>query len=104
MNVRSVSAGGHQLEYKWIGPAPEQAPTIVFLHEGLGCAEMWRDFPEKVVEATGCGALVYSRAGYGKSDPIALPRSVGFMHNEALTGLTEILAALHVRDAILFGH
>jgi len=99
-----VDAGGHRLEYKWIGPAPDETPTIVFLHEGLGCVEMWRDFPEQVVEASGCGALVYSRAGYGKSDSIPLPRAVGFMHDEALKALPEVLEKFHIRDAILFGH
>jgi pimeloyl-ACP methyl ester carboxylesterase len=104
MNVTRVSAGGHQLEYRWIGPRSEEAPTIIFLHEGLGCVEMWRDFPEQVVEATGCGALVYSRAGYGKSDPIRLPRLVEFMHIEALKVLPEVLEHFHIREAVLFGH
>lgn len=99
-----VDAGEHQLEYKWLGPRPEEAPTIVFLHEGLGCVEMWRDFPEQVVESTGCGALVYSRAGYGRSYPIHLPRPVDFMHIEALKVLPEVLEKFHIRDAILFGH
>ena len=102
--VTWVYAGGHRLEYKWIGPAPEKASTIVFLHEGLGCVEMWRDFPEQVVEATGLGALVYSRAGYGKSDPIRLPRPVEFMHDEALNVLPEVLKEFHINEAILFGH
>ena len=104
MNVPLVRAGDHQLEYKWIGLVPDEAPTIVFLHEGLGCVEMWRDFPEKVVQATGCGALVYSRAGYGKSDPIVMPRRVEFMHDEALNVLPEVLKVFQINEAILFGH
>src|ERR1044071_5506981 len=99
-----VDAGGHQLEYKWIGSRPEAAPTFVFLHEGLGCVEMWRDFPEQVVEATGYGALVYSRAGYGKSDGIVLPRRVEFMHDEALSVLPQILKEFRIDKGILFGH
>ncbi len=99
-----LRAGGHELEYVWHGPPPSEAPTIVFLHEGLGCVSMWRDFPLKVAEATRCGALVYSRAGYGNSDPVALPRPVSFMHTEALVTLPEVLKAAGVRDAILFGH
>ena len=43
------------------------SPTLVFLHEGLGSALQWRDFPQQLAQATGCGALVYSRAGYGGS-------------------------------------
>lgn len=65
---------------------------------------MWRDFPERVAQATGCGALVYSRAGYGKSDPISLPRSIRFMRDEALITLPELLAKFDFRNVILFGH
>ncbi|MEM6495659.1 MAG: alpha/beta hydrolase, partial [Pseudomonadota bacterium] len=28
---------GVDLECRCIGPAPDEAPTIVMLHEGLGC-------------------------------------------------------------------
>jgi pimeloyl-ACP methyl ester carboxylesterase len=90
-------------ELLWHGPPPDAAPTLVFLHEGLGSAAMWRDFPRQLAEATGCGALVYSRAGYGSSDPIALPRSTRFMHDEAAV-LGQILETCAVRDAILVGH
>ena len=65
---------------------------------------MWRDFPERLAHAVGCGALVYSRAGYGHSDPIDLPRPIRFMHDEALATLPQVLTVLDVRDAILFGH
>ncbi len=99
-----LKVGGQQLEYVWHGPAPSAAPTLVFLHEGLGCVAMWRDFPARVAEAGGCGALVYSRAGYGQSDPIALPRGVRYMHDEALVTLPLVLDALAVQQAILVGH
>ncbi len=99
-----LHAGGRRLEYAWHGPPPGEAPTLVFLHEGLGCVSLWRDFPARLAEATGCGALVYSRAGYGRSDPVPLPRPVRFMHDEGLRVLPEVLNAAGVRDAILVGH
>jgi pimeloyl-ACP methyl ester carboxylesterase len=99
-----LRAGDHQLEYVWIGPTPDQAPTIVFLHEGLGCIKIWGEFPKRVCEATGCGVLIYTRAGYGNSDPVPLPWPNTFMHTEATTVLPEVLERLHVREAILFGH
>ena len=34
--------GGKRLEAAWHGPPPEEAPTLVFLHEGLGCVALWR--------------------------------------------------------------
>ena len=44
--------GAADLEYRMIGPSPEQAPTLVMLHEGLGSAGLWGDFPEKLQAAT----------------------------------------------------
>ena len=99
-----LRAGGRRLEYAWHGPPPDRAPTLVFLHEGLGCVSLWRDFPARLARATGCGALVYSRAGYGRSDPAPLPRPVRFMHEEGLRVLPEVLDAAGVRDAVLVGH
>ncbi len=99
-----VKIGDQQLEYVWHGPRPDAAPTLIFLHEGLGCVAMWRDFPERLAEATGCGALVYSRAGYGNSDRCELPRTVRFMHDEALVILPRVLDAFQIREAILVGH
>jgi pimeloyl-ACP methyl ester carboxylesterase len=98
------SIDGVSLEYRWLGPGPDEAPTLVFLHEGLGCVDLWKDFPERVAEATGWGALVYSRAGYGKSDPCVLPRPLGFMHTEGLVTLPRVLDAAGIRRAVLVGH
>jgi pimeloyl-ACP methyl ester carboxylesterase len=95
---------GKRLEMAWHGPPPEDAPTLVFLHEGLGCVSMWRDFPSNLATATGCGALVYSRLGYGKSDPCLLPRPISFMHDEGLEYLPKVLEAAGIRDCVLIGH
>jgi pimeloyl-ACP methyl ester carboxylesterase len=103
MSAGFVTAAGLRLETRWIGPRPEAAPTLVFLHEGLGSVSMWRDFPDKLAERTGCGALIYSRAGYGKSDPAPLPKPVRFMHDEAEV-LREVLTQAKIRDCILVGH
>lgn len=95
---------GHRLEYLWHGPAPSAAPTLVFLHQGLGSAAMWKAFPSALAARTGCGALVYSRRGHGGSDPWDGPRSSRFMHDEALTVLPRVLEALEVEWPILVGH
>ena len=92
-----------RLEYERL-PGAGLAPTIVLLHEGLGSISMWRDFPRRVAEATGHEVLVYSRQGYGRSSPLVGPRSVRFMHEEALVVLPEVLDALDVRRPILLGH
>jgi len=93
-----------RLEYEWHGPSSLDAPTLVFLHEGLGSVAKWKDFPKRVADATGFSALVYSRAGYGASDPVPLPRPVRFMHDEAVQTLPLVLEAMQIRDAILIGH
>jgi pimeloyl-ACP methyl ester carboxylesterase len=95
---------GQRLEYRWIGPKPGDAPTIVFLHEGLGCMGMWRDFPDRIARESGCGALVYSRWGYGASDPVRRRRPVRFMHDEALQSLPAVIEHFKLHDFILFGH
>jgi pimeloyl-ACP methyl ester carboxylesterase len=99
-----IKVTNQQLEYEWHGPRPDEAPTLVYLHEGLGCVAMWKGFPERVAGATGYGALVYSRAGYGKSGPCKLPRPVRFMHEEALNTLPQLLDVFEIREAILVGH
>jgi pimeloyl-ACP methyl ester carboxylesterase len=79
-------------------------PTLVFLHEGLGSVAMWRDFPQRVAAATGHAALVYSRAGYGLSSPLADARRPDYMHAEALTTLPALLDELAIERPILLGH
>src|SRR6476469_3339627 len=100
----TIKIADHNLEYVWHGPGADEAPTLVFLHEGLGCVEIWRDFPQRLSAATGFGALVYSRAGYGHSDPKEGPWPVGFMHEEALSVLPRVLDAFAIREAFMVGH
>src|SRR5262245_65304338 len=64
---------------------------------------MWRDFPDRLADATSHGALVYSRAGHGRSDPAPLPRSLSFMNEEAVV-LGEVLERAGVRETVLVGH
>jgi pimeloyl-ACP methyl ester carboxylesterase len=99
-----IRIGNADLEYRMIGPAPEQAPTIVMLHEGLGSAALWGDFPDRLAAATGAGVLVYSRAGYGASTPVMLPRPLDYMHVEALDILPKLLDGIGFRRGLLVGH
>jgi len=98
-----LTAGGHRLEYERIDGARDR-PTLILLHEGLGSIALWRDFPAKLAQATGCPAVVYSRYGYGRSDPLAGPRHVDYMHREALDTLPDLRVQLGLDDAILVGH
>jgi len=99
-----LDVAGARLEYRWIAPARPGRPTLVFLHEGLGCVALWKDFPDRVAAATGCGALVYSRAGYGRSSPVPVPRPLRYMHDEGLEVLPALLGQLDLRNVVLVGH
>ena len=75
MELPKLSAHGCAIEYKWFGEKTPGKPTLVFLHQGLGCVALWRDFPERLSAATGCPAFAYSRQGYGSSDFAEWPRA-----------------------------
>src|SRR5215218_1293350 len=99
-----LDLGAMRLEYRMIGPRPDVAPTIILLHEGLGCVGLWGAFPEQLASAIDAGVFVYSRAGYGKSSPVTLPRPLTFMHDEAKIVLPEVLDAIGFRRGLLLGH
>jgi pimeloyl-ACP methyl ester carboxylesterase len=99
-----LSISSQHLEYRMIGPRPEAAPTLVLLHEGLGCVALWGDFPERLQAATGLGVFVYSRAGYGQSSPVALPRPLSYMHDEARETLPRLLETIGFQRGLLLGH
>ena len=98
-----VMVGGNRLETLCYH-APSGAPTIVMLHEGLGCVSMWKDFPRQVANATSCRVLAYSRYGHGKSERLREPRSVDFMNHEATVVLPALLERLGINRPILLGH
>ena len=99
-----VDAGGHRLEYERIDAGGSDRPTLVLLHEGLGSIAMWRDFPQRLAHATVSRVVVYSRYGYGNSDPLRESRSVRYMHDEALVVLPELLDKLSIARPVLVGH
>jgi pimeloyl-ACP methyl ester carboxylesterase len=88
---------------RWDPPAATGVP-IVLLHEGLGCVDLWRDFPARLAHATGRTVYAYSRRGYGRSAPLAAPRRPDYLHDESRRGLASVLDALGLGRAVLFGH
>jgi pimeloyl-ACP methyl ester carboxylesterase len=98
-----VTVDGKRLETLVYAPTGNK-PIIVMLHEGLGSVSMWKDFPEQIANSTGCGVLVYSRYGHGKSERLAEKRGAEFMHHEARVVLPELLERFEIRTPILLGH
>jgi pimeloyl-ACP methyl ester carboxylesterase len=92
-----------RISYRSI-PGASERPPLVFLHEGLGSAELWRDFPDSVAQRLGARALIYSRFGYGSSDGLEGKRAPTFMHEEALALLPALLDATGIGAPVLVGH
>jgi pimeloyl-ACP methyl ester carboxylesterase len=102
--MKHITVHGRRLEYRDIPASDAARPPLLLLHEGLGCVAMWRHFPEKLAAATGCRVIVWSRAGYGGSEPYAAPRRADYMHREAEEALPAFIAALGVERPVLVGH
>jgi pimeloyl-ACP methyl ester carboxylesterase len=97
-------ADGHRLEYRWIPARLPGTPTLVVLHEGLGSMALWGDFPHRLAQRTGAGALVYSRYGYGDSDVLREPRGIDYLEREAVVALPAVLADRQIESPVLVGH
>jgi pimeloyl-ACP methyl ester carboxylesterase len=102
--MKHIVVDGLRLEYRDYPETDSTRPVLLLLHEGLGCVAMWRHFPEKLAEATGCRVIAWSRAGYGASDPYPETRTPRYMHREALEALPALISALHIKRPLLVGH
>lgn len=92
------------LHYKYVGNQLSKT-VIVFLHEGLGCIEMWNDYPQKLCELLDVKGLIYDRAGYGKSKGDLTNRQANYLHLAA-DELHQLLTKLDLLNhkIILYGH
>jgi pimeloyl-ACP methyl ester carboxylesterase len=104
MSVRTTLVLGKRVEVVTSVEVARGPTTLLFLHEGLGSAKQWRDFPERVGKSTSLTTIAYSRLGYGGSDPVTLPRPLGYMQDEAKDFLPKLLDALHIESVVLVGH
>lgn len=103
MEKNIIEVKGKKLYVEYNQPFKNR-PTIVFLHDSLGCTQLWRDFPEKLSLEAQCNVLVYDRLGYGKSFPMSTyERENNYMETEADV-LNDLLNILDIHDVILFGH
>jgi pimeloyl-ACP methyl ester carboxylesterase len=101
--LNKLKVQGRNLEVLRI-PGNAHLPELIFLHEGLGSASHWKDFPALVAASTGCPVIVYSRYGSGDSEVLTEARPVRYMHDEALATLPELLSKFSIENPILIGH
>jgi pimeloyl-ACP methyl ester carboxylesterase len=78
-------------------------PVTVFLHEGLGSADQWKDFPERFLKKCQTPVLLYDRLGYGRSSRQKEKRGLDYLHKEEKL-LHLLLQKLHIGKYILLGH
>lgn len=100
----SVDGQRYEIASLALAAAEPGVPTLVFLHEGLGCVALWRDFPERLVARTGLPGFLYSRLGYGRSDPRPGPLPLDYHEPAAVDELPKILAAAGITRPLLIGH
>lgn len=78
--------------------------TIIFLHDSLGCIELWREFPNQLASSLNCNFLIYDRVGYGHALPMhTSDRDLDYMHLEAQK-LMDIIEHYQLGSVWLFGH
>ncbi|MBN9087825.1 MAG: alpha/beta hydrolase [Reyranella sp.] len=107
MDDRLIDLGDRRLRVRRLEPQKTdglERTTLVFLHEGLGCIEMWRDFPQTLCDALQCRGVVYDRTSYGQSSPWPYDPGLRYMEIEADAVLPRLLAALAIDDCVLVGH
>ena len=98
-----ATARGRLYAQSWTPPQPQGVPLIL-LHDSLGCVALWRDFPERLAQATGRQVIAYDRLGFGRSDahPGILP--VTFVQDEPLVDLAAVVRHFGLTQFVVFGH
>jgi pimeloyl-ACP methyl ester carboxylesterase len=99
-----LQVGGHDLEAAWWRGDTPGGPTLVLLHEALGCVRRWKEWPVQLHAATGCDVFTWSRPGHGTSSPAPGVRSRDYLHREACERLPAVLGAAGIGPRILVGH
>lgn len=107
MSDVEIQLRDRRLHGRWLGSERVRdayTPTLVFLHEGLGCVELWRGFPGALCARTGLRGFAYDRTGYGRSDPWPAPPGARYREIEGDAILPQVLDAVGIGTCVLIGH
>jgi pimeloyl-ACP methyl ester carboxylesterase len=85
-------------------PDEEQGTPIVLLHDSLGCVALWRDFPERLAQASGRRVIAYDRLGFGQSAAHPGTLALDFIEEEATGGFQAVRQHLDLSRFEVFGH
>jgi len=92
----------HAVRYR-PGDTEVRGSPIVLMHDSLGCVALWRDFPERLAQATGREVIAYDRLGYGRSSPYPGPQPTRFIEEEAET-FAAVREQLALERFVMLGH
>lgn len=93
---------GHIFARDWVGE--DAGAPILLLHDSLGAVTLWRDFPERLAQATGRRVIAYDRPGFGQSSPRSDVLSRDFVAEEAHDVIPALCEALGLTRFIACGH
>ena len=78
-------------------------PTLIFLHDALGCIKSWREFPRDLCALLNCHGVMYDRLGHGNSGALNQKRSIDYLESEACQILPFIIKQLNLESPVLVG-
>lgn len=85
-------------------PHEAQGTAIVLLHDSLGCVALWRDFPERLAQATGRTVIAYDRVGFGRSSACSSKLPLTFVEDEALGSFDAVCRHFDLNRFVVLGH
>lgn len=94
---------GQLFAQSWNGDGAQGTP-IVLLHDSLGCVALWRDFPERLAQASGRRVIAYDRLGFGRSAVYPGAISPSFIEDEAREGFQAVCQHFDLNRFVVFGH
>lgn len=98
-----INVDGQKLYYEQYIINPSN-PTLILLHDSLGCVELWRDLPQKLALKTNYNIFVYDRLGYGKSAAMQTTyRPINYMSLEAEV-VKKLMDKFNFKNPVLLGH
>lgn len=107
MNIEDASVKiptGNIYVKKWTPNNAVSEVPIVLLHDSLGSAELWKNFPSDLAENLLRPVIAYDRLGFGKSDARHELPSDQFIEEEAIAFLSCVKSALGITNYLLLGH
>lgn len=94
---------GQIFAQSWQPNTVNNATSIILLHNSLGCVALWRDFPERLAQASQRRVIAYDRLGFGQSDAHPNTLEMSFIRDEADGDFLAVYQQLQLSKFVLLG-